>query len=314
MIPILVIAGPTASGKTRLAIELAQKLGGEIINADSRQFYRGMDIGTAKPTPAEQHAAQHHLIDVADINQPWSVGDFVREARHVISRIHENKKLPIVCGGTGMYVQALLEGLDEIPEVPAEIMTQLMTRLEHEGLAALYAELRHKDLAAAEFIGKTNTQRILRAMGVLLHTGKSITTFWSRSKKNKDNDAAYDALQIFLDLPREIVTQRIDARVDEMLKRGLREEARALWQRYPESPLLSRTIGYAEWLQDSFEKEDAVAEKIKTHTRQFAKRQVTWWRRIKDVHWVKAGESEKMMSEILSLWSDAITVMSGLKK
>lgn len=294
---LIVLSGPTASGKSRLAIELAQRLDGEILNADSRLFYREMHLGTAKPTATEQAQVPHHLIDVASITSPWNVGDFVRAARAGIAEIQARGKKVIVCGGTGLYIRSLIEGLDEIPPVPAEIMTQLMTRLECEGLQSLFEELRQKDAALADQIGKTNTHRILRALGVHLHTGKSMRTFWTRHGEDEKNDAGYDAVSFFLDVPREVLTQRIGSRVDEMIHHGLFGEARALHQQYPGNPVLMKTIGYAEWLEAA--DEEIIIRAIKAHTRQFAKRQLTWWRKEKNVTWIAAEDLSEALNQIM---------------
>lgn len=292
---ILVLSGPTASGKSRLAVELAKCIGGEIINADSRQFYREMVIGTAKPSHVEQSQVPHHLVDVASIQKPWSVADFVREAELALQAVRVRGKVPIICGGTGMYVRALVHGLDEIPTIPPEKMTQLMTRFKTEGLAVLYEELRQKDPDAAVEIGKTNTQRILRALAVLQHTGKSIRSYWTRTIQAKKNDA----LMLFLDVPREILNKRIDTRVDEMLQCGLVAEAQTLHANYPHNQILAKTIGYAEFLQHGFASLQTVSEAIKQNTRQFAKRQVTWWRGEKQALWIPATDGKVVLEAVL---------------
>lgn len=276
---ILCIVGPTASGKSSLAITLAQTFNGEIVNADSRQFYRELNAGTAKPK--DQKGISHHLIDCTSVLEPWSVGDFVTHAHFAIAEIFSRGKLPIVVGGTGLYLRALLDGLAPVPEIETSVREALAANLRDHGLEALYAELLAKDPKMAERLHATDTQRILRALEVLRQTGESLSSFWQETTTH----LVYDALKVGLNPDRDDLYSVIDARVWEMMVDGLAQEARGLWQGLADNPVLQKTIGYAEWHKVGFDDQDAVVALIQQNTRRLAKRQMTWFRREKDVHW-----------------------------
>ncbi len=278
---IICIVGPTASGKTDFAIKLAAEKDGEIINADSRQFYREMVIGTAKPGLAQLAAIPHHLIDVTTLANPWSAGDFVRAAGMVIDDIIQRGKLPIVVGGTGLYIRSLLDGLDPIPEIDFPLRESLQKRLEFEGLAPLYEELKRLDADAYGRLKSGDTQRILRALEIVLQTGQTQSSFWTQEKP----EAIYDAQIIGLKLPREVLHEKINARTRVMLASGLMSEAQKLWDEFPQNLILSRTIGYAEWPECDWDA--SFAEKlIAQNTRHFAKRQMTWFGKNEKIEWI----------------------------
>jgi tRNA dimethylallyltransferase len=270
--------GPTASGKSALGVLLARAFDGEIVNADSRQFYREMNIGTAKPLVAERAGVAHYLIDCASIEKPWSVADFVVAAADCLQAIRARGHLPIVVGGAGMYLRALFDGLDQIPAVPDAVTAELRARFASEGLPALYAELKAGDPESAHRIGPHNTQRILRALAVWRTTGQPIHHFW-RTGRPTSAVGPPSPLKIALDLPRVELYARIDARIDTMMARGLAAEARDLLAHYPENLLLRKTIGYAEWSQSVPADDGTTIVAIKMNSRRFAKRQLTWFRR-----------------------------------
>ena len=280
---ILCIVGPTASGKTDFALKLAVEKNGEIINADSRQFYREMFIGTAKPSPEQLNAIPHHLIDVATLAKPWSAGDFVRAAGVAIDDIIQRGKLPIVVGGTGLYVRSLLEGLDPIPETDPAVRAKLQMRLETEGLAVLFEELKTLDPEAHARLKSADTQRILRALEIILQTGQTQSSFWQQEKPA----SIYDAQIIGLKHPREVLYEKINARTCVMLASGLKSEAQKLWEQFPDNIVLSRTIGYAEWPECDWD-DTLAAELIARNTRHFAKRQMTWFGKHEKIEWISA--------------------------
>lgn len=276
---ILCLVGPTASGKSSLAIRLSQVFDGEIINADSRQFYRELNAGTAKPK--DQQGIVHHLIDGTSILEPWSVGDFVREAHAAIARTVSRGKLPLVVGGTGLYLRSLLEGLAPVPEINTAVRDALVLDLRAQGLAALYAELCQVDPPMALCLQATDTQRILRALEVFRQTGESLSSFWQVTTTGP----SYHVLKMGLNPDREDLYSVIEARVWEMMGDGLAQEARGLWRDFPDNPVLPKTIGYAEWHKVGFDDQDAVVALIQQNTRRLAKRQMTWFRREKETLW-----------------------------
>lgn len=261
---IIVIVGPTAVGKTALAIDLAQALNGEIISGDSQQVYRKLDIGTAKATPEEQAAAPHHLIDVREVTESYSAFDFVREAKTAIEEITARGKLPIIAGGTGLYIQSLLEGYHLGGEVPHEEILAYRAQLDLLSDEDLYQRVTEKGLV----IPQINRRRAMRALEIA-HLGQDLA--------NQETD--YDPYLICLDDERSLIYDRINQRVDRMLEEGLLEEARWLYDHYPEVQA-AKGIGYKE-LFPYFKGEESLEEAseiLKRNTRRFAKRQLTWFR------------------------------------
>jgi tRNA dimethylallyltransferase len=295
---LVCLIGPTASGKSELALKIAKRLHGEIVNADSRQFYRELDIGTAKPSPEDRALIPHHLVDCASIASPWDVAEFMRAANEAIIDIAGRGNLPIVTGGTGLYVRCLLFGLAEIPQAPLTLRTELEDRLANDGLDGLYGDLKKLDPEGANRLHPTDTQRVLRALEVVLHTGRPIHEFWQSRTK-----ALFDHLTLGLNPEREALYRAIDARVSDMAKRGLREEAKALITAYPENPILAKTIGYAEWtgVGTDAATEPAVIADIQANSRQFAKRQLTWFRRESHVRWLDSTDGQNAADEAVSL-------------
>ena len=293
---IVCLVGPTAVGKTSLAIELARLVDGEIVNADSRQIYAELDIGSAKPTLDERDGVIHHLIDCAHLEDPWSVAQFIKAAQSVISDICSRGKVPLLVGGTGLYVKKLLFGLDDIPAVDPAVRAQLAKRLQNEGLPLLYRELESLDPVVSARLSENDTQRILRALEVYYQTGKSISFFW----KSDEDQAKYTYLKLGLKLAREILYQNINVRVDQMIAKGLKEEAVALFDKFPKNDVLLKTIGYAEWSRFGFDDQARVIEEIKKNSRQFAKRQMTWFGNEDDVVWFESGEKNELIKNVMS--------------
>lgn len=278
---LICVIGPTAIGKTRLAISLAQHYQAPILSADSRQFFKEMAIGTAVPTAEEQQAATHHFIQHISIEESYSVGDFERDALALLDTVFKEHSIAIMVGGSGLYVDAVVNGLDDFPEVDPKIREELTHLLETEGKEALQQLLLEKDPVQHAKVDLDNPHRLIRALEVCLHTGKPYSSFLDRPKPKR----LFRSLMVGLEADREILYQRINTRVDLMMEEGLLEEARKV---YPQKHLNAlQTVGYRE-LFTHFDGdctlEDAVSE-IKKNTRRFAKRQLTWFRKTKDAHW-----------------------------
>lgn len=273
--PLVIVLGPTASGKTALSITLAQAFNGAIIGADSRQIYRQMDIGTAKPSPAERAAVPHHLIDVIDPDQTFSLAQYQEAAYATISTIHARGSLPLLVGGTGQYITAVIEGWG-IPEVPPQphIRADLENFAEEHGARALHDRLREADPAAADRIDYRNVRRVVRALEVYLATGTPISVL------QRKQAPPYRILPIGITLPRDQLYTRIDARIDRMIEQGLEDEVRALLEQgYTWNSPAMTGLGYGQW-QPYFEHKiglDDVITAIRRETRAFVRRQYTWF-------------------------------------
>jgi tRNA dimethylallyltransferase len=300
MIPLIVIEGPTASGKTALAIELARRLDTEIISADSRQVYRHMDIGTAKPSSSELEAVPHHLISIIEPSQSYNVGLFCEDAGKVVERLHSQGRIPLVCGGTGMYVAGLLKGIFPQPEIPAQIRHNIRQRMAAEGPERMYGELREADPEFAGKISPNDRQRIQRGLEIWAATGISISEHWRRQEREQ----RYVAYRILLDPPRKELYARINRRMEQMLAAGLADEIKRLLELgYDEhSPGLS-SLGYREflpWLRNKVSLQDCTALAAQ-HSRNYAKRQYTWYRKHKFD--LTLGSSEINISSVTELIS-----------
>lgn len=286
--PLIVILGPTAVGKTELSIRLAESLGGEIVSADSRLFYRGMNIGTAKPTIDEVRRVPHHLIDVCDPDETWSLAVFQRAARAVIQDIHARGKLPLLVGGTGQYVRAVIEGWEVPPQQPDPRLRQALENWAAElGPAEMHRRLALIDPAAAARILPGNVRRTIRALEVIFHTGQRFDA--QRTKSG----SPYSLLLVGLRRPRAEIYQRVDARIEAMLAAGLQEEVQGLLARgyAPELPSMS-AIGYREMIavqQGKMTLAEAVTA-MKSLTHQFVRRQANWFKESDEtIHWFDAG-------------------------
>lgn len=288
---LLVIGGATASGKTALAIRLAQHFGTEILSADSRQFYREMSIGTAKPDAAELAAVRHHFIDSLHVTEDFSVGDFERAALKVLEALFASHDYAVLAGGSGLYIRAVCEGLDAFPDVSAATRDVVEAGFRAGGLAWLQGEVARLDPLYFSGVDRQNPARLRRALEVCLETGRPYSGFLQKEKPPRPFEPVY----VLLDWPRDILYARIEARVDEMVAAGLEAEARALLP-YRDRPAL-HTVGYEEWF-DCFDGKTDRAEtiaRIKQHTRNYAKRQATWFRKHGDWHHCRPDEWEKIL-------------------
>ena len=285
---IVCVVGPTACGKTKLGIELAKKFNGEVVSADSMQIYRGMTIGTAAPTEEEMEGIPHHMIAIADPREPYSVARFVEEATACVDDILARKKLPIVVGGTGLYLDALVAGRSFARgESTGKTRRMLKDRLETEGIEALHAELTRIDPTAAARLHVNDEKRILRALEIYYETGKTITEHDEESKKIPPR---YDAVYIGLAFEdRADMRELIDRRVDVMMAQGLVDEVKALVNSgVSRETTALQAIGYKELLSalDGGRSMEEAVEEVKLRSRQYAKRQLTWLRRNDAIHWI----------------------------
>lgn len=289
-IPLLAVVGPTASGKTALAVELAKRQNGEVVSADSMQIYKQMDIGTAKPTREEMDGIPHHLLDFLDGSETFSVAQYVEMARACIRDIHQRGKLPILAGGTGLYVSSLLHHIQFSEEkTDSALRAHLNQRMQQEGAEVLLEELRRIDPQTAEKLHPNNQKRIVRALEIYQTTG---ITMSEQMRRSRAQPSPYQACVIGLDYrDREVLYRRINQRVDRMIERGLPEEAKRILL----SPLGSTAmgaIGYKElapWVRGECSLDEA-AETLKRSTRRYAKRQLTWFRREEGIHWIHMDE------------------------
>ena len=298
--PVLSIVGPTAVGKTELSLEIADQIGAEIISADSRQVYRELNIGTATPSQAELERVPHHFINERGIEEPFSAGDFAREANKRIADIIDRGRYPLVVGGSTLYIHALQFGLADIPDVPDRIRDHIEERLETEGGEKLYAELRRVDPEQAESMDPTKTQRLVRALEVYHGTGRTLS-YYHRNQP----EPPFEYKTIVLNRDRQKLYNRIERRVDRMLEQGLLDEVQAVMDRdvdLDHPPL--RTIGYREpiqYLQEEIDYEEMV-RLIKRNSRRYAKRQLTWFRRYSSYTWMEASKTD--VNDVLGIWRD----------
>ncbi|MDP2600350.1 MAG: tRNA (adenosine(37)-N6)-dimethylallyltransferase MiaA [Deltaproteobacteria bacterium] len=289
---IIVLCGPTAGGKTKLAIALAEKFNGEIISADSGQVWRELDVGTAKPTPEDRRRIPHHLIDVVTPGEHFDVSHYCTLADKAIADIARRGKMPFVVGGTGMYLRVLLYGLCKAPKQDLRLRKKLEERIKKGGSEKLYQELKKIDPALAEKISPNDKTRVIRGLEVYELAGAPLSAFQEEHKLQKPR---YDALQIGLSFDRAAIRERIDKRVDWMIANGWGEEVRELLKFYSAASQAFKTIGYKQWAahlrgENSLEK---TAGEIKKQTKAFAKRQMTWFKADKSILWVPGDDDQK---------------------
>ena len=293
---VIVICGPTASGKTALSIQLAQKINGEIISSDSMQIYKDMNIGTAKPDKQEMQGIKHYLLDFVEPNQRYSVADYKKDAENAIEDILQKGKVPIIVGGTGLYVDSLIYGI-EYPNIEFDenYRKKLEKRAEKEGLEKLYEEARKIDPQAMEKISRNDQKRILRVLEIYNATGKTKTEQEIESRKN---EVKYDYKVFAINMDREKLYDRINKRVDIMIQKGLIEEVENLLKKYNEFPTAIQGLGYkevVEYLQGKVLKEDMI-ENIKRESRRYAKRQITWFKKNKQT--IGPNDLQMILNEI----------------
>lgn len=295
---VYVIVGPTASGKSKLAVELAKKIDGEIISADSMQIYKDMDIGTAKVTAEEMQGIKHYMLDIVSPNERYSVSNYKKQAEQAIEEILQKGKTPIIAGGTGLYVDSLIYGIEfQDEEIDTEYREQLNKIAEEQGLKELYEQAKKIDPEAMIKISENDKKRIIRVLEIYHKTGKTKTEIEKESRKNgvKYN---YKVFAISLDRPK--LYEKIEQRVDKMIEQGLVEEVKNIQQKYLEFPTAMQGLGYkevVEYLENKISKEEMI-EKIKKETRHYAKRQLTWFRKNKETKWL---DGEKNISENLEI-------------
>ena len=292
------LAGPTAVGKSAVALALAEKIGGEIISVDSMQVYRGLDLGTAKPTAAERARVPHHLLDLCDLSEAFDAAQFVHQAEKAVAEIQSRGRTPIFCGGTGLYFKAFLEGLGEAP--PAD--EKLRAELRAAPFAALLDELRKRDPAAYEKIDKQNPRRVIRAIEVIRLTGKKFSG--QRSEWTTQRVETAERKLICFQRTPEDLHRRINVRVDEMFQRGLVAETRELFQcGLAENMFAMQAIGYRQVVEHLRGEHDLAKtiELVKARTRNFAKRQLTWFRRHGNCVWLEL-KSDETADETLARW------------
>lgn len=305
MLKAIIITGPTASGKTSLSIKLAQKIDGEIISADSMQIYKSMDIGTAKPTEEEMQGIPHHLIDIIEPTQEFNVVLYSEMAKNCIKEIASRGKIPIITGGTGLYINTLLYNIDFTQtQEDAELREELTKQAEEKGNQYIHEILKSMDPKAAEQIHPNNLKRVIRAIEVYKLTGIARDVHMENSRRKK-SEIEYTV--IGLELNRTWLYERINMRVDNMISDGLIEEVRRLQEQYPSlSKTAIQAIGYKEifaYLNNESTKEEAV-EQIKKNSRNYAKRQMTWLKRIQEINWLQVeqdNQSDKLLGNTLSI-------------
>ncbi|WP_417900493.1 tRNA (adenosine(37)-N6)-dimethylallyltransferase MiaA [Bacillus haimaensis] len=296
---VIVIIGPTAVGKTRLSVELAQRVNGEIISGDSMQIYKEMDIGTAKVSKEEMQGVPHYLIDVKEPTESYSVAEFQREVRELIDVISKKGCVPIIAGGTGLYIQSVLydyqfsdTGKDE------EIRLRLEKQVEEEGMERVFEELRRIDPVSAENIHPNNVRRVIRALEVFHATGKTMAEY----QESQEQELLYDVAFVGLTMDREVLYDRINLRVDLMVEQGLFEEVESLYKKGIRDCQSIQAIGYKElygYFDEKLSKEQAI-ETLKQNSRRYAKRQLTWFRNKMDVTWFDMTDAnfEVILEEI----------------
>ena len=289
---LIVIVGPTGSGKTDVSIRLARHFCAPVLSTDSRQMYKGMPVGTAQPTEEQLNAAEHHFIASHDITDNLSCGEYETQALALLADLFSRHNCVVAVGGSGLYVRALCEGMDDLPQADEALRAALSQRLALEGVTALAEELRVLDPAYYEEVDRSNPARVLRALEVCRQTGRPYSELRTGTRRERD----FGIVKIGIDMPREELYGRIDRRVDQMLADGLEAEARAL---YPYRKLNAlQTVGYKEFF-DYFDGKTSLEEAvalIKRNSRRYAKRQLTWFRRDPEIRWFRPDQTEEMIT------------------
>jgi len=296
---LYVVVGPTAVGKTAFAIELAKRLNTEIVSADSRQIYKEMTIGTAKPSASELAMAKHHFIDSHSVKEEYNAGEYGRDAESLLSQLFTQYNQVVMVGGSGLYIKAVLDGFDDIPEVPEHIRDELEEQTEQNGLVWLQAKLLELDPDLYEGIDQQNPHRLMRALEVKLHTGQSIQSFRGQNKK----EHPFTIIKVGLELERDELYKRIDSRMDTMIDTGLFKEAERL---YPLKYLNAlQTVGYQEifdFMDGKYYRAEAI-RLLKRNSRRYAKRQLTWFKRDPEIRWFNAHLGSQALMQKIGLES-----------
>lgn len=298
-IPLVILLGPTAVGKSEHAIELAQRFDMEIINADSMQVYRGMDIGSAKPSPAQRELVTHHLIDIKNPDEDFSAAQFRKEALNSIASLHRKGKQPLLVGGTGLYIRALTRGLFPAPPADQRLREELKEQEKNKGKWYLHRELTKIDPAAASRIHPNDTFRVIRALEVFHLTGKSIS---EQHQNHQFKESYFNVLKIGLTRDRKELYDRIERRVDLMITSGLAEEVKSLLTKgYPPTIKPFQSLGYKQvlgFLQGETDMDEAV-QLIKRNTKRYAKRQITWFKKDAEIQWVTLPQQSPKIGEAI---------------
>lgn len=291
---LIVIVGATGSGKTDLSIRLARHYHAPILSTDSRQLYKGMPIGTAQPTEEQLREAEHHFIACLDVEQEFNCGQFEQQALELLKRLFADHDTVVAVGGSGLYIRALCEGMDDLPTGDPEIRRSLSEKLQREGLAALCEELKQRDPRYYEQVDRSNPARVLRALEVCRQTGRPYSEQRTGERRSRD----FRIIKIGTEMERATLYERINRRVDQMIDEGLEQEARAL---YPKKELNAlQTVGYKElfgYFDGAWSREEAI-ELIKRNTRRYAKRQLTWFRRDPEIFWAAPDKTDKIIAYI----------------
>ncbi|MCA6410188.1 MAG: tRNA (adenosine(37)-N6)-dimethylallyltransferase MiaA [Cytophagales bacterium] len=289
---LVVLVGATAVGKTAAAITLAEQWNTEIISADSRQIYREMEIGTAKPSADELSRIKHHFVNFKSIEENYNAGQFGRDAMELINQLFEERDVLILCGGSGLYIKALLEGFDEMPEISEDLRKEIIEKYTQKGLAWLQGEVEKIDPDYFALVDVQNPQRLMRALELNLSSGQPMHIL----RKKKKIDLPFQVIKIGLELPREELYQRIDLRMDRMIERGLFEEATRF---YPQRHLNAlQTVGYQEifgHLEKKYDREEAI-RLLKRNSRHYAKRQMTWFKKDQEIRWMRPEDVGQNMT------------------
>lgn len=303
-VPVIAVVGPTASGKSALAVALAERLGGEIVSADSMQIYSGLPIGTAQPSEEEKRGIAHHLIGFLDPSQEFNAAQYVEFAKEAIRSIRGRGKLPILAGGTGLYVSSLLHNVRFLPEEEdPELRKSLEITAKEQGIETLLERLKQLDPAAAVSIDSCNQKRVIRCLELSIKTGKTAA---QRAEESRGEPSPYNSCMLGLCFAdRSLLYDRINRRVDWMLEQGLMREARALFENRQVSRTVLQAIGYKEffpYFRGEISLETAV-ETVKRESRRYAKRQMTWFRREGDIHWLEADDPslDKLLEQALAV-------------
>jgi tRNA dimethylallyltransferase len=293
---VIILAGPTAVGKTSLSIQLAKRFQAEIISADSRQFFKEMEIGTAKPTLNEMAEVPHHFINSHSIHDDYNVGHFEKEALVLLDELFQKHDVAFVVGGSGLYMKALCEGIDEMPAIAAEIRQKLNAEFEQNGIEYLQREVAKSDPSYFEIVDRYNPQRLIRALELYRATGKNMSFY--RAQNEKQIERPFDIVRIGIERPREELYRRINVRMEQMIAEGLFAEAEKLYKFRHLNAL--QTVGYSEifgFLDGKYDREEAV-RLLKRNSRRYAKRQMTWFKRDPEFKWFSADEIEDILDYI----------------
>jgi len=291
---LLVIAGPTAVGKTKTCLNLAKFFQTEIISSDSRQFYREMDLGTAKPNQEELSSVPHHFINSLSIHEDYDVGKFEKDTLQLLQELFQKHDLILMTGGSGLYIDAVCHGFDDIPDIDPSIRPKLIRDFEVKGIGFLQEELQKADPDYYEVVDRNNPQRLMRGLEVCFGTGKPYSSF----RKKKKNIRDFHIIKIGLERDREELYRRIDERMDQMIESGLFEEAEKLFPLRHLNAL--QTVGYSEifgYLEEKYDKDEAI-RLLKRNSRRYAKRQLTWFKRIPDMTWFHPDQFDDLLTYI----------------